>query len=185
MLGSGNDSLIVDSKIRVHLQVDAGAGKDTIFAGGGPAVIVGGSGNDALYGGIGRDVLIEGAGRDQLSGGGGSDLLIAGATAYDMNAAALAAILSEWSSTRSLAARSANLRSGNGPVLAGTGVMLMANATVFADNDVDTLVGGSDLDWFIFDLKKDKAKDRTQGELLNYAPASQPFPSGKSPIDCF
>src|SRR5262249_7786342 len=114
-LGAGNDSLIVDGKIRAALLVDAGAGDDLITAGGGPALIAGGAGSDALTGGSGRDVLIGGAGQDRLSGGGGNDLLIAGTTAYDNDLIALTAILSEWNSSRPLAARSANLRTGSGP----------------------------------------------------------------------
>ena len=165
-LADGNDTLVVDRRIRVPLVVDAGAGNDLITAGGGPAVLLGGDGNDILSGGAGRDVLIGGAGRDWLSGGANSDLLIAGTTAYDHNQAALLAVLAEWSASRPLAARSANLRSGTGPVLQGTGVMLQAGATIFDDRDVDTLLGG-DLDWFFFTPKKDILKGKSSGELVN------------------
>ena len=166
-LGSGNDGLRVDPKVRAQLFVDGGAGNDTIVAGGGPSLLVGGAGNDKLSGGNARDVLIGGAGNDQLSGGGGSDLLLAGTTSYDQNQTALAAILAEWSSSRPLAARAANLRSGSGPVLSAGGIMLVRNQTVFDDSGVDSLMGGGDADWFLYDAKKDKLKDKGAGDLLN------------------
>jgi Ca2+-binding RTX toxin-like protein len=130
-------------------------------------VISGGDGNDLLYGGSSGDVLIGGAGRDQLWGYGGSDLLIAGRTSYDGNLAAQAAVLAEWTSTRSLATRRSNLSTGSGPVLSGTGILLKPNETVFDDSEVDLLMGGGDVDWFLFDVKKDGSKDKTASEPLN------------------
>jgi hypothetical protein len=36
-----------------------------------------------------------------------------------------------------------------------------------SDSDVDSLLGGGDLDWFLFDTKKDPLRDKTPGELVN------------------
>jgi Ca2+-binding RTX toxin-like protein len=148
-LGGGNDSFSIDSRISLPVIVNAGAGNDTVRAGSGPAVLIGGTG------------------QDQLTGGAKSDLLIAGTTAYDENPAALFAILNEWSSPRTLATRSTELRAGSGNLLQGTGVRLVANETVFDDGDVDTLMGGGDSDWFLFDTSRDKVKDKTSSDLLN------------------
>jgi Ca2+-binding RTX toxin-like protein len=168
-LGAGNDLFVVGSRVRASLMVDGGAGSDRVMAGGGSAMILGGAGNDALIGGSGRDVLIGGSGQDQLSGGGGTDLMIAGTSVYDGNAAALAAILAEWSSSRSLATRSANLRTGSGLLLAGQDIHLKLNETVFDDQDVDSLMGGSDLDWFLFATRRDKIRDKAVGDATEVA----------------
>jgi Ca2+-binding RTX toxin-like protein len=166
-LGGGGDALKVDAKIRVPLLVDAGAGNDKITAGGGPAVIVGGEGDDLLYGGGSRDVLIGGAGRDQLWGYGANDLLIDGRTSYDGDFAAMAAILTEWKTARPLAKRVSNLRTGIGPVLAGSGIHLKQKVTVFSDAEVDLVMGGGDSDWFLFEPARDVARDKGKGEPTN------------------
>jgi Ca2+-binding RTX toxin-like protein len=137
-LGDGNDLLFVDGKVRRPLLVQAGAGSDRVMAGGGNAMILGGPGNDVLTGGKGRDVLIGGDDSDQLSGGGGSDLLIGGTTNYDDNEVALEAILAEWTSSRTLAQRAANLRTGSGPVLSGQAISLTLDETISDDSDVES-----------------------------------------------
>src|SRR5207249_9517064 len=79
----------------------AGNGNDILNVSGSSAnnVLVGGGGTDRLIGGQGRDILIGGAGQATLQAGSGGDILIGGTTAYDNNAAALAAVLGEWSRT--------------------------------------------------------------------------------------
>jgi Ca2+-binding RTX toxin-like protein len=131
------------------------------MAGGGPSILVGGDGNDLLYGGSARDVLIGGEGRDQLWGRGGSDLLIAGATTYDTDELALAAILSEWSSSRAFRVRITNLRAGVGPLLSGTGIHLESRATVLNDAQVDSLMASGDADW-IFAGPRDRRIDKAE-----------------------
>jgi Ca2+-binding RTX toxin-like protein len=148
-LGDGNDSLTIDSTVRKALLVNAGAGNDTVKAGGGVSVLIGG------------------LGPDQLSGGAKSDLLISGTTVYDDNTAALTAILGEWSASRTLAARSQNIQTGKGSFLQGTGIHLTLNETMFNDSDVDTLMGGADLDWFLVNPKQDKLKDKSAVDRLN------------------
>jgi PKD repeat protein len=148
-LHGGDDSFTVDAKIKLPLLVNAGAGNDVIHAGGGMSVLIGGTGQDSLY------------------GGSRTDLLIAGPTAYDANSFALAAILSEWSSSRTLATRVKNLRTAAGTVLQGTGISLVAGKSVINDASVDTLFGNGDFDWFMFDGKNDKVKDMLRGEPFN------------------
>ncbi len=148
-LRGSDDAFVVDAKIKVPLLVNAGAGNDVVRAGGGAAVLIGGTGQDSL------------------NGGAKSDLLIAGTTAYDANSAALAAILAEWSSSRTFATRVKNVRTGVGSVLQGTGIMLVPGKGVIDDASVDTLIGNGDFDWFILDSKKDKMKDFIRGEQFN------------------
>ena len=61
---------VVDARAdSVGVDIDAGAGDDTIE---------GGDGNDTLFGGLDRDVLVGGEGDDSLNGGEGGDSLIGG-----------------------------------------------------------------------------------------------------------
>ena len=104
------------------------------------------------------DLLIGGSGADLLHGGSGDDLLIAGTTAFDANDVALAAIMAEWTSGRSYATRVANLSgTGSGPRANGNFFLKASgpDATVFDDNDIDVLIGGSGMDWFFADLSQD------------------------------
>jgi Ca2+-binding RTX toxin-like protein len=59
-----------------QLQVDGGAGADSITGSGGNDVLLGANGADTLNGGDGDDVLIGGPDTDVLNGGGGSNTLV-------------------------------------------------------------------------------------------------------------
>lgn len=148
---SGNDVISIASGLTLPGWVFTGDGNNDVTAGGGPSVLVGGSGNDTLTAGSGRDILIGGQGADSLVGSGGDDLMIAGTTAYDANDIALAAILAEWDSADSLAVRMADLSDASPAANRSNGNYFLiasgANATVFDDTSVDTLVGGSGNDW--------------------------------------
>jgi hypothetical protein len=80
-------------------------------------------------------------------------LLISGSTAFDTDRVALASIFMEWISTRTFIERTANLW-GNGAGPRANGNTFLNNAvdsvtdTVFADSDVDSLLGASGQDWF-------------------------------------
>ena len=107
---------------------------------------MGGGGDDRLSGHSGRDILIGGAGSDRLVGGPDDDILIGGTTSFDADEVALLAIQAEWSSSRDLAARLANLRGpGTGDRLNGN-VFLKASVagqTVFDDGVQDKMTGSS------------------------------------------
>ncbi len=107
-------------------------------------------GNELLMGGSARDLII-GNGGDRLASNGGQDLMIAGYYSYEFDETALAAIMAEWTSAYSLAARLADLTgdtsspyfsasrlNGNYFLLDGG-----ANQTVFQDFSSDTLTAGS------------------------------------------
>jgi Ca2+-binding RTX toxin-like protein len=148
---TGNNVIQVDRSITLPAWLFAGSGNDLLQGGGGNDVLVGGAGNDTLIAGQGRDLLIGGSGAAQLVGNSGDDILIAGTTAFDHNQAALAAIMAEWTSARSYADRVANLSgTGSGPRANGN-VFLIASGpaeTVFANNAVNVLHGGSGMSWF-------------------------------------
>lgn len=143
------------------------AGDDTLYGMGGADLLLGGAGNDRLFGGAGRDLLIGGAGSDRLMGESGDDLLIAGTTSVDASWTKLQKLQSEWYSSRTYAERTSNLRGGTGPILAGTGLKLVASVTVLDDGDADELFGDSDQDWFFQLAANDQLKDRTVDEDIN------------------
>jgi hypothetical protein len=121
-------------------------------------VLVGNGGN-VLNGEGGRNLLIAGATASTLIGGPGEDILIGGTTDYDHDAAALAAILAEWSNpTLDYATRVANLIAGNGvPALTPSTLNDLVNqpGTVHGNGGSNTLLGGSALDLFFGNLSND------------------------------
>lgn len=72
------------------VDIDAGAGDDTVTGGSGADLIDGGSGADALSGGGGADTLSGGEGADSLDGGEGSDSLLGGTGADTLDGGAQA-----------------------------------------------------------------------------------------------
>ncbi|MBX3413482.1 MAG: NF038122 family metalloprotease [Pirellulales bacterium] len=142
---------------------DGAEANDTLIGGAGNDVLSGGRGNDSLTGGTGRDLLVGGYGADTLRGEGGEDLLIADHTTFDLNAAALAAIHAEWTSANSYTDRLAHLTGTPGGANGTT--YLIPGATVFDDESIDQLTGGSvDLDWFFYNLLQDVLNDHAVGE---------------------
>jgi hypothetical protein len=135
--------------VNVPLLIFAGNGNDILNVMGSSVgnVLVGGSGADRLLGGRGPDILIGGSGPSTLNAGSGGDILIGGTTSFDTNAAALAAVLAEWSRTDiDYATRIAHL---NGSTSGGlNGSVLLNSSTVHADGQVNNLYGGPGLDWY-------------------------------------
>jgi hypothetical protein len=141
--GTGNDTLI------------SGLGNDSLVGGSGNNVLLGGGGNDTLVAGNGRSLLLGGAGTDSLVGGKGDDILVAAATSFDSataagNFAAVNAIMAEWTSSTSYAARVAHLLGTtpggkNGAIFLNSSTASTAGEQPFAD----TLTGGAGLDWFL------------------------------------
>jgi hypothetical protein len=125
---------------------------------------VGGAGTDRLIGGQGRDILIGGSGLSTLNAGSGGDILIGGTTSYDGNAAALAAILAEWSRTDiDYATRIAHLTGSSSGGLNGT--FFLNASTVQADGMVNKLYGGAGLDWYFAGLA-DLLFNHVPGEVI-------------------
>jgi Ca2+-binding RTX toxin-like protein len=153
---AGHDVIVVEGGVSLPAWLYGGDGHDTLTGGSGHDVLLGGAGDDTLDGGgQGRDLLLGGLGADVLTGNAGDDLLIAGTTAFDGNQAALAAILAEWTSSRSYAARVANLKgAGSGPRANGSTFLKVSgpDVTVYDDGAVDVLTGNSGSDWFFANL---------------------------------
>jgi Ca2+-binding RTX toxin-like protein len=150
----------------VPLLVFAGNGND-LFDGRGSAVgnvWVGGGGTDRLVGGQGRDILIGGAGQATLEAGAGGDILIGGTTAYDNNAAALAAVLAEWSRTDiDYTTRIAHLTGNMSGGLNGS--YLLKAGTVQGNGLADNLYGGPGMDWYFAGMM-DVISNKTAGEMV-------------------
>ena len=62
----------------VSLQIDGGAGDDSIIGSAGADTISGGAGADSISGGAGADSIFGGAGADTISGGAGADSISGG-----------------------------------------------------------------------------------------------------------
>ncbi|MEA2497354.1 MAG: hypothetical protein QOJ29_5265 [Thermoleophilaceae bacterium] len=81
-LGDGDDQLTVTGNAAVEVQ--AGAGNDTIQTGDGDDILRGEDGSDSLSSGEGNDTLIGADGNDALAGGGADDSLQSGAGDDDL-----------------------------------------------------------------------------------------------------
>ena len=163
----------------------AGNGDNTIYgngltalkgATGGNNLIVGGTGHDTIYGNFGTNPTGDGGegGQNLIVGGGDDDtvyasqvvdgaegghgsILVAGSTTLDQ--AALLSVLSEWTSTRTVADKIANISgTGTGPRNNGNN-FLEVGVTVFDDSDADTLYSDSngDENWLLLALSEDTA----------------------------
>ena len=155
---------------------------------GGDNLIVGGSGNDTIFGNFervetkngqpsdggegGQNLIIDGGGSDTLyasqmadgAEGGHGSILVAGSTT--LGESALLSVLSEWTSTRSYAARVANIEgTGSGPRNNGNS-FLQAGVTVFDDGSHDDLFSDTkgELDWLLFAVSIDTPHRVKPGE---------------------
>ena len=153
---SGNDAVTVSPAIYLQSWLMAGNGNDTLSGGSGNNVLVGGGGRCTLTGGAGRNLVIAGSGSSRLFGGqpysatspaSGGSIMVGGSTIYDGNAAALNAILQEWSSTDSYVARMQKIQSSVGP----SGVALAMNGpapAILKNHVVDQIFSSCGMDWF-------------------------------------
>jgi hypothetical protein len=154
---AGNDTITVASSVTTSAWLYGGEGADKLTGGGGNDVLIGGAGNDTLNGGNGRDLLIGGDGADNLtaSGSNQSTILIAGTTSFDANAAALNAIMAEWTSSHDYTTRVNNLTNGSGsPDRLNGNYFLQFGQTVFNDAYTDTLSYTAQ-DWLFYDTSRD------------------------------
>jgi Ca2+-binding RTX toxin-like protein len=137
--------------------------RNHLIGGNGNNVLVGSDGSDNLSAGTGRDILIGGLGLDTMNGGSGEDILIAGFTTSDTSIDRLNAIRSEWTSTKSYAARIASLRTGVG----NPQTSLSKKVNVLNDTgDDDSLSGGAGTDWY-FRAVDDAIADLFAGEVID------------------
>lgn len=175
----GGNDLVDGSAFDRPMIIHGGEGDDVLIGSSFGDTIYGGAGNDILLastgvsglgdwleGNDGDDLLIGSAGADTLLGGAGQDLLIAGFLQVPNLASAVYSLQSEWTSTRPLAEKVANLQgSGNGERFNGE-TFLSPGSTVLNDDAVDVLFGGEGDDWLLLDLNADLATDISSGDLV-------------------
>ena len=77
LTGSGNDT-IDGGAATGPIQVDTGAGNDSVAGGAGNDTIAAGEGNDLVNAGGGNDSVIAGTGNDTVDGGAGDDIVAGG-----------------------------------------------------------------------------------------------------------
>jgi len=173
------DAFIAELMFNRSVELYGGAGSDTLVGGFLSDRIDGGDGDDllmggtqitgdadTLLGGTGSDLLIGQSGADFLDGGVGEDLLIGDVVMFGDLPSAVIAIHSEWSqSGHTYLQRVGNiLGTDPQPNRANGNSFLIPGVTLFADTAVDTLVGGSNLDWFLYTFFEDLASDPNGGE---------------------
>ncbi len=177
--GAGNDNLIGDAVDNALIgglgddnldggagndYLDGGAGNDFLHGNDGNDILLGGAGDDDLRGGPGRDLMIGGLGADRLVGGPENDILIGGTTDFDLNRAALDALMAEWSSALSFAQRVQILKNGVGP-----GGAYKLNATTVHDDGLENVLTGSSgnsaSNWFFLG-RNDRITDTNTGDEI-------------------
>ncbi len=160
--GPGNDVLLVDRRLTLPALLDGGPGNDVLIAGGGPTILLGGGGRDFLVAGPAPSLLISGGGPALLVGGAGGDVMIGGATDYDANAAALFALLAEWSRPAlSYSGRVADLLHGGGL----NGSTVLNPTTVHPDTATAILADGAGLNLYFASLG-DWVVGNKKGEMI-------------------
>jgi hypothetical protein len=148
--GAGGDNVTVNSNLTIHAWLFGGAGNDVLRGGRGNDVLSGGDGADQLYGDRGRDLLFGGLALDSLDGGQDDDILISGTSTYETHELALAAIMAEWTSSRTFSVRKQNLIDGTGSATRlNDDYFLVLGSTVSNDNQNDTITGGQGNNWVI------------------------------------
>ena len=167
--GGGDDSIDVAGTLGLPCWLYGGAGADRLNAGPGSCVLLGGGGDDQLLGGSGRDVLIGGDGADRIVGNAGDDILVAGYTLHDDNEMALAAIRTEWLSSRTYRQRIDNLM---GTPAATVPLAFRFSAETVRDDraadQIDLLTGSAGEDWYWADRSngEDKVTGLAGGEQV-------------------
>jgi hypothetical protein len=172
--GGGGVSSLDYSAYTAVVRVNLAAGTATgtggisrilnVTGGRGGSILVGDDQANVLTGGKGRNLIVGGQGADQLTAGPDGDLLIGGSTAYDLDPAALDAILAEWQrSDEDYETRVANLRDG---VNDGQYKLVLGD-TVLDDGAADLLRGGDGRDWYWANVVQDTIIDKAIDELVN------------------
>lgn len=154
--GLGNDTVTAGAG---DDYVDAGAGNDSLDGGAGQDVLIGGDSSDIMIGSAGNDLMIGGFGADNLVGNAADDILIGGVTNWDANGTALRAILDVWAGDGNYQQRMNALQSSSFAYRLLADPVGSVQATVHADNDVDSLTGSAGSDWFFANATGTGARD--------------------------
>jgi Ca2+-binding RTX toxin-like protein len=179
--GQGGTDTIDYSAFTRAVRVNLGAGTATGLAslanvenatgGSSDDILIGSAGANVLRGGAGRDILIGLGGVDVLQGQAGDDILIGGSTS--LNAAALEAIMLEWSRTDLTGSAQDQFNARVNHIVGGggkNGATTLDATKVTDDAASDQLTGGGDIDWFFksgSSATLDNVVDLAAGERLN------------------
>lgn len=135
-----------------------GGGPDSFNGGSGNDLLVGFGGNDTLLGGDGDDFLVGGDGADSLDGGSNQDLLVAGSLVFLPEATdGYVPIWDEWRSGAAFATRVSNVSGTSGG--SNDPYFIIPGDTALNDGVVDSLLGGANEDWLVYDFALDLAPD--------------------------
>jgi len=178
--GLGGSDIIAAEFVNQPVSAFGGVGNDVMAGGRAGDLLDGGvgndfflgttatsDGNDTMIGGDGRDFFYGSLGADSIVGGAGEDLMISGSVDFGAEGGVLeglTAIRNEWLSSRSYADRVANILGTGSGNKANGNFFLQTGVTIFDDGAIDTLVGGADMDWFIYTFLQDLATDVEPGE---------------------
>jgi acrosin len=177
---AGNDTIDYSAftqAVRVNLGAGTATGLTSLAnvekatGGAGDDILIGSAGNNTLKGGAGRDILIGLGGNDTEQGQAGDDILIGGSTS--LNAAALEAIMLEWSRTDLTGSAQDQFNTRVNHIVGGggkNGATTLDATKVIDDAASDSLTGGGDIDWFFKSGSGptlDKIVDLAAGERLN------------------
>jgi Ca2+-binding RTX toxin-like protein len=144
--------------------INGGGSSDTLQGGSGNDAILGGSGNDVILGGSGLDFIVGESGSDNIDGEGGADILVTGTgTSLAIN---WHSVVAEWTSGRTYAQRTANLRDGSGSATRANGSVFLNTSTISNDGGTDILLGNGGQDWFFANSAIDNVLDLADDELL-------------------
>jgi len=167
--GGTGPNLVNYSRESTSVTVNLATGAATGVAGGVTNIqgVVGSTGSDTLTGSsTGRSLLIGGGGAAQLTGGSSDSLLIGGGTTYDLNDAALEAILAEWDrSDFGFTQRVSDLTAGGGL----NGSYVLAASTVTEDSQANTLTSNTGQTWFIAHAR-DNEVNKKAGDIVTVVP---------------
>jgi Ca2+-binding RTX toxin-like protein len=122
------------------------------------SILVGNGTTNSLKGGAGRNLLVGGGGSVTVTGGTGDNILIGGTTSYDVEPAALDALMKELARTdEDFITLLAHLLSGDGE----NGDTLLNPTTVQSSADKYILAGGPGNNWFFVTDGNDTIKSGT------------------------
>ena len=137
--GAGNDILY------------GGRGNDLLYGDDGHDIVQGFDGDDVIVGGAGNDILMGEFGADRLDGGLGEDIVTGGYfstfNSFNINMVGRDALAAIWFGTGSYAQK-IDLMRNVGVTVNNQLHKLSAGFGAFSDNQIDSIWGGADLDWF-------------------------------------
>jgi acrosin len=160
--------------VTVNLKLDSATGVKggvigirNVTGGQGNNILVG-NGNNILRGGAGRDILLSGGGTSTLQAGSGEAILLGAHYLFDMDPAALNALMAEWSHTydpinplHDYQTRIAHLEHGGGL----NGPFLLNPTTVVPQAGSTLLITGAQLDFLFSDPGDTLGKGLRPGEV--------------------